>query len=133
MAWGQYRWPVKKFEDKLVKLYDCVKLSSDVSIDEFCSIGYPSAVASGKLVIGANAKIRSHSVVYEGSKIGSGFHLGHGALVRENCEIGSNVSIGSHSTIEHHVKVGDNVRMHSNVFVSELSILERCLAWTRMH
>ncbi len=75
-------------------------------------------------VIGPAAMIRSHSVIYAGNRIGSGFQTGHGALVREDNVIGDNVSIGTNSIIEHHVTIGNGVRLHSNVFVPEYSVLE---------
>lgn len=76
------------------------------------------------LVIGDEAHIRSHTVVYAGNVIGDRFETGHGVLVRESNEIGDDVSIGSHSVIEHHVRLGDGVRIHSNAFIPEFSVLE---------
>lgn len=74
--------------------------------------------------VGADAVIRSHTVVYRGVIAGDRFQTGHGALVREATLIGDDVSIGSHSVIEHHVELGDGVRIHSNCFVPEHSVLE---------
>ena len=76
------------------------------------------------LVIGDEAHIRSHTVIYAGSVIGRRFQTGHGVLVRESNEIGDDVSIGSHSVIEHHVRLGDGVRIHSSAFIPEFSVLE---------
>jgi acetyltransferase-like isoleucine patch superfamily enzyme len=73
--------------------------------------------------IGAGAVIRSHSIIYAGSRIGNNFQTGHGVLLREHNEIGADVSIGSGSVVEHHVKIGNGVRLHSNVFVPEFSVL----------
>ncbi len=75
-------------------------------------------------VIGADALIRSHTVIYAGNRIGRKFQTGHGALVREENEIGDNVSIGSGSIVEHHVRIGHGVRLHSRVFVPEFTVLE---------
>jgi len=74
--------------------------------------------------IGGSALIRSHTVIYHGSQIGSRFETGHWVLVREECKIGDDVSIGSGSIVEHHVMIGNGVRLHSNVFVPEYSVLE---------
>ncbi|MCC7003014.1 MAG: hypothetical protein IT357_12730 [Gemmatimonadaceae bacterium] len=76
------------------------------------------------LVIGARARIRSHSVIYTANRIGDDFQTGHGVLVREENRIGHRVSIGSHSVVEHHVTLADGVRLHTNVFVPEFSVLE---------
>jgi len=75
-------------------------------------------------MIGDNAVIRSHSVIYAGTRIGHAFRTGHGILIRENSVIGSNVSIGSHSVIEAENQIGDNVRIHSNCFIPEYVIIE---------
>ena len=76
------------------------------------------------LIIGENAKIRSHSVIYRGSTIGNNFQTGHGVLIREGNTIGDNVSIGSHSVLECENIIGNNVRIHSNCFVPEYVVIE---------
>jgi acetyltransferase-like isoleucine patch superfamily enzyme len=74
--------------------------------------------------IGADAVIRSHSVIYAGNMIGNRFQTGHGVMVRELNEIGDDVSIGTHSVVEHHTRIGRSVRIHTNAFIPEFSILE---------
>jgi len=110
---------------KSVRILGKVKLGKGIKVDDFVIIG---AVAKEEkvrnTVIGDNAHIRSHTVIYEGNKIGNDFITGHGVLIRENNEIGDNVSIGSHSVVEHNVKIGNNVRIHSSSFIPEFSILE---------
>jgi acetyltransferase-like isoleucine patch superfamily enzyme len=75
-------------------------------------------------VIGGSSTLRSHTVLYAGSTIGSRFQTGHHALVRECNTIGENVSIGSLSVVEHHVTIGAGVRIHSQCFIPEFSVLE---------
>ena len=77
-----------------------------------------------RLTIGAHGTIRSHTVVYAGSQIGSRVQTGHGVLIRENTRIGDDCSIGSGSVVEFAVNIGDRVRLHSQCFVPEYSILE---------
>lgn len=74
--------------------------------------------------IGANAIIRSHTVIYAGNKIGVNFQTGHDVMIREMNEIGDDVSIGTHSVVEHHVIIRNQVRIHTDVFIPEYSILE---------
>ena len=105
-----------------------VTLGDNVTIEDFCIIGCPPVGRKpGDLgvVIGDNAVIRSHTVIYAGNRIGSNFHTGHKANLRELNEIGENVSIGTLSVIEHHVKIKDGVRIHTQVFVPEYCILEK--------
>ena len=100
-----------------------VELGDDSVIEDFVLLGRASAT-DGLLVIGTNAIIRSHTVIYGGSRIGSGFHSGHGVLIREACEIGAHVSVGSHAILEHHVALGNRVRIHSGAFIPEFSRVE---------
>ncbi len=78
--------------------------------------------------IGDDAILRSHTVLYKGNRIGTGFRTGHGTLVRENNVIGNNVSIGSHSIIERDSIIEDDVRIHSACFVPEFITIRR-RAW----
>jgi acetyltransferase-like isoleucine patch superfamily enzyme len=109
------------------QIYPNVAIGCDSIVGDFAVLGEPSrGKAPGELttVIGVNAVIRSHTVIYAGNVIGANFQTGHGVMIRENNEIGDDVSVGSHSIIEHHVKIGHGVRIHSNVFIPEYSILE---------
>ncbi len=107
-------------------ILDGVTVGPGSSIDAFSIVGQrpDGADVPVGLVIGAEAHIRSHSVVYDGSEIGTRFQTGHGVLVRESCRIGDSVSVGSHTVVEHHVNIGDGVRVHSNAFVPEFTVLE---------
>jgi acetyltransferase-like isoleucine patch superfamily enzyme len=93
----------------------------------FAIIGQRSrtgGAAPAPTVIGDGACIGSHTVIYEGNRIGRHLATGHHVLIREENEIGDDVSVGSGSVIEHHVLIGCRVRLHSNVFVPEFSVLE---------
>lgn len=110
------------------QIYPNVTLGEGCVIGAFVIIGEPPrGAAPGELptVIGADAVVRSHTVIYAGNTIGDGFQTGHGALLRESNSIGDNVSVGSHSIVEHHVQLEDRVRIHSQAFVPEYSALRR--------
>ena len=95
-------------------------------IEAYCVVGYGSEDGrSADVVIGRNAIIRTHAVVYRGVRAGDDLHVGHGALIREQTVLGSRVSIGSHSIVEHQVLIADDVRLHSGCFVPEYSVLRR--------
>jgi acetyltransferase-like isoleucine patch superfamily enzyme len=103
-------------------------VGEDAELGDGCTIG-PFAVVgidgtAAPLRIGAGAVIRSHAVLYRGSRIGARFHAGHGSLVRDDCELGDDVSVGSHSTVEFGVRMADGVRLHSGCFVPERSVLD---------
>lgn len=101
-----------------------VRLGSGAVIGDFVILGRDPDRDGEALQIGNDARIRSHSVIYAGNRIGDRFQTGHGVMVREDNRIGSDVSIGSHSIVEHHVDIGDRVRIHSNAFIPEFAVLE---------
>jgi len=114
-------------DEGLVKSYPNIHLGERVQIDEFCVLGRPArgrAPGSSPLVIGDDAVVRSHTVLYGGVKIGARFQSGHWVLVREDTVIGDDCSIGSGSVVEFSVRIDDRVRLHSQCFVPEHSILE---------
>lgn len=76
------------------------------------------------LHIGANALIRSGSIIYAGSEIGSDFQTGHQVTIREKARIGNHVSVGTLSDIQGNCDIGNHVRLHSNVHVGQLSIID---------
>ena len=107
-------------------VYPGVKLGINVTIEDFCIIGaHFRGFANEETVIGDNALIRSHTVIYAGNRIGNDFQTGNKANIRELNTIGNNVSIGTMSVIEHHVQIEDNVRIHGQVFVPEYSVLRK--------
>lgn len=103
------------------KIYENVKIGKKSRIEDFVIIGGPNK----ETVIGDNALIRSHSVIYAGNRIGDNFQTGNNVNIRENNTIGDNVSIGTKTVIEHNIRIGDNVRIHSLVFIPEFSILKK--------
>ena len=99
-----------------------LSIGPGATIGPYCSLGEEGPDA--ELVIGPQAHIRSHAVIYRGTVLGRRLHVGHGAVVRENTTAGDDLSIGTLSVVEHDVTMGDSVRLHSRCFVPELSVLE---------
>lgn len=89
--------------------------------NDFCidrrELAYP-------LSIGERALIRSGSIIYAGSEIGSDFQTGHQVTIREKVHVGSHVSVGTLSDIQGNCKIGNYVRLHSNVFIAPLSVVD---------
>lgn len=107
-------------------IHENVRLGRNAIVEDFCIIGAHFAGYDGEeTVIGDDAVIRSHTVIYAGNRIGDGFRTGNKANVREFNTIGNRVSIGTQSIIEHHVVIEDEVRIHSQVFVPEFTVLQR--------
>lgn len=92
-----------------------VVLGENSVVESHCLIGSEDSLET--LAIGSGALIRSHSVLYSGSRVGKKFQTGHHVTVRANSEIGENVSIGSYSDVQGDCLLGNNVRLHSDVHV----------------
>jgi acetyltransferase-like isoleucine patch superfamily enzyme len=108
-------------------IYPHVQIGKHAQIEDFVIIGLPPmGKRPGELltIIGDNAVIRSHTVIYAGNRIGDHFQTGHHVTVRECNVIGNSVKLGTGTNIEHHVLIEDEVHIHSQVFIPEFSILK---------
>jgi len=104
-----------------------VKLGKNCIIEDFVIIGVLPKETGDEImetVIGDNAIIRSHTVIYAGNHIGNDFQTGNKANIREFNVIGNHVSVGTLSVVEHHIKIGHRVRIHTQVFIPEFTTLE---------
>ena len=116
------------------KILDEVELGENVEVQEYVILGIKPTQPpinpphQGKLIIGDNSKIRSHSAIYLGNKIGNNFQCGHGIMIRENNLIGDNVSLGTHSVLERENIIEDGVRIHSRCYIPEF-VKIRKKAW----
>jgi acetyltransferase-like isoleucine patch superfamily enzyme len=116
------------------KILEDVRLGENVKVHEYVILGVIPTKSplnpphKGRLQIGENSQIRSHSVIYLGNKIGRNFQCGHGVMIRENNLIGDNVSVGTHSVLERENIIEDNVRIHTNCYVPEFVKIKR-KAW----
>lgn len=112
---------------KTAIIHPHVRLGENCIVEDFAIIGAPphgSKPGDLETVIGDNAVIRSHTVIYAGNRIGRNFQTGNKTNIRELNEIGDDVSIGTLSVVEHHVRIGNGVRIHTQVFVPEFTVLE---------
>ncbi len=100
-------------------VYDNVVLEDDVQVGPFCSIGQPAGgpYAGEPLVLGRGSVIRSHTVLYEGSRFEAGLETGHHTLVREGTTAGARLRLGSFCDVEGRCEFGDHVRCHGYVHV----------------
>jgi acetyltransferase-like isoleucine patch superfamily enzyme len=96
-----------------------------VAADQGVIVGYPVARASAMpLVLGAGARLRSGTVLYDGSSIGLRLQTGHGVVIREGCEVGDDVSVWSNSVIDYGCRIGNRVKIHCNCYVAQYSEFE---------
>ena len=67
---------------------DFFVLGANPFVGDYVVLGVcPPGKALGKLIIGDNAIIHSHSVIYAGTRIGNHFQTGDGVLIREGNNI----------------------------------------------
>jgi acetyltransferase-like isoleucine patch superfamily enzyme len=76
------------------------------------------------LRIGPSAYLRSGTVIYAGSVIGSHLQTGHNVVIREQNEIGDHVSIWNNTTVDYGCVIGSRVKLHTNVYVAQFTIIE---------
>jgi acetyltransferase-like isoleucine patch superfamily enzyme len=97
-----------------------VEVGPGLRADPDVLLGYaPARPVTERLVVGRDARLRSGSVVYQGSSIGDRFETGHHVVVREQCRIGDDVSVWTGSVIDYGCRIGDSVKIHSNCYVAQ--------------
>jgi len=88
-------------------------------------IGYPpSREVRTDLRLGSNATLRSGTVLYSGSRIGSGLQTGHNVVIREECVLGDDVSVWSNSVVDYGSRIGDRVKIHTSCYVAQYTEIE---------
>jgi acetyltransferase-like isoleucine patch superfamily enzyme len=99
-----------------------VQVAAGVQVDPMVALGYRSTrLDDGQLVLGADARVRTGSVLYLGSRIGARLQTGHNVVIREECTIGDDVSIWSNSVIDYGCRIGDRVKIHSNCYIAQFT------------
>lgn len=114
---------------KTAIVHDNVYVGEGAIIEDFVILGNPistkaeedSRFPNNSLVIGKNAHIRSHSVIYAASNFGDNFTTGHRVLIREHVQIGDNCLVGGNCDIQNDVQLGNYTRLHSSVIVGSKS------------
>ncbi|MFC1906263.1 DapH/DapD/GlmU-related protein [Chloroflexota bacterium] len=105
-----------------VTIFDNVIIGKETIIGDNTTIGYLDTESPTKTTvteIGENAKIRSGSVIYNGTKIGANSKIGHNTVIRERTIIGHDTYIGSLTAIEGDTKIGNHVGIHSQVHITK--------------
>ena len=93
-----------------------------IQADPDVTLGYPSArPVPERLVLGRDARLRSGTVLYRGSRIGARFETGHHVVVREQCRVGDDVSIWTGSVVDYGCRLGDGVKIHCNCYVAQFT------------
>ena len=103
-------------------IHENVWIKKNTKIGAFCEIGLPTHLAKEeKLEIGEQSNIRSHSVIYVGSRLGNGLQTGHHVCIRENSEIAQGVQLGSRTDVQGDCSIGEYTKLHADVHVGKKS------------
>jgi acetyltransferase-like isoleucine patch superfamily enzyme len=98
-----------------------VGLVADDGVIIGCSSGRGCAE---ELRLGDGARLRSGTVLYDGTRIGDRFQTGHHVVVREDTVIGDDVSIWSNSVVDYGCRIGHRVKIHANCYVAQFTRIE---------
>jgi acetyltransferase-like isoleucine patch superfamily enzyme len=111
-------------------IHEAVEIGDGTFIGPGCIIGEPLSdfffkknYTQPRTVIGPEAVIRSHTVIYAGSSFGEKFQTGHHAVIREYCHLAEHCVVGTFSDLQGHVTMGRYSRLHSNVHLAKGSVL----------
>jgi UDP-3-O-[3-hydroxymyristoyl] glucosamine N-acyltransferase len=111
-------------------IYDNVLIGDNTTICNDCVIGEPlhdyytnADYENPQTVIGENALIRSHCIIYAGNVTGNHFVTGHRVTIRENNTIGQYCSFGTQCDIQGFCSFGDYCRLQSNVLIGQQSVI----------
>lgn len=109
-----------------IRLSDLVQVQSPPDADDDVRLGYPTGrpVADRRLILGAGARLRSGTVIYEGSVIGVDFQTGHNVIVREENRIGDDVAVWANSVIDYGCVIGGRVKIHTGVYLAQFTVIE---------
>ncbi|MBI4859718.1 MAG: N-acetyltransferase [Candidatus Riflebacteria bacterium] len=109
-----------------MNLSTLLEVGSGAIVDESALLGYVSGRLSERklLKIGSRARVRSGSVIYEGSTIGDGLETGHNVVIREENRIGSDFKIWNSSVVDYGCWIGDNVRLHNHIYIAQYTTIE---------
>ena len=112
--------------EELQILTEEVVLGEAHQIDEGVLLGYPAErkIKCKELIIGKKAKVRSGSVIYQGSQIGDNLETGHNVVIREENIIGDDFSIWNNSVLDYGCKIGNRVKIHSGVYIAQYTVIE---------
>ena len=109
-------------------IYDNVVIGDNSIIANNCIIGEPlneyyltDTYKNLETVIGENALIRSHSIIYCGSTFGNNFSTGHRVTIRENMVFGDHCRVGTLCDFQGYSEIGDYCWFHSNVHIGQRS------------
>lgn len=99
------------------------EIGGHAKIDPGVTLGYRYPGDKEPLRIGDHAVIRSGTIIYTDSAIGSRFSCGHQVLIRAHCTIGDRVVVHHQCTLEGRVRVGHGVKIMAQVYIPSTTVI----------
>jgi acetyltransferase-like isoleucine patch superfamily enzyme len=100
------------------------EVGSGLQADPDVVLGYaPARPVPERLVLGPDARLRSGTVIYQGSTIGARFETGHHVVIREQCRIGDDVSVWTGSVVDYGCQLGSSVKIHCNCYIAQFTAI----------
>lgn len=93
------------------------EIGQNMTVDDGATIGYEYDSDAEPPIIGADATVRSGTIIYCDTIIGDGFSTGHSALIREETVLGDNVLVGTNTVIDGYSTIGSHVSLQTGVYV----------------
>lgn len=125
-----------KYVSPTSRVYGRSFLDTGVVVLDYVEIGFPSRETLNMFLedldkgsskdlleygegayIAENVLIRSHTIIYEKTRIEREARIGHHVMIRENTKIGRKTLVGSGTIIDGEVVVGENTSIQSNVYI----------------
>lgn len=105
---------------------DLLLLAGEIVCESPALVGYVPGrrIDDLTLRIGSRAFLRSGTVIYAGSTIGTDLQTGHNVVIREQNHLGDHVQIWNNSTVDYGCRIGDHVKIHTNCYVAQYTVLE---------
>lgn len=98
-------------------IHENVQIGDHSTIDEHCVLGLDAEKHEDPLVIGAHAWVRTHTVLYAGSRFGEHLFCGHHSVMRAGIAAGRYLQVGNFCDIQTNVSIGDYTRTHGYVHI----------------
>lgn len=117
---------MREIPSKLLVPEHFLNIADPFDCDPDVILGYRPGrqIVNLDLKVGQEAKIRSGTIIYAGSTIGSHLETGHNVLIREQNEIGYHFTVWSNTVIDYGCKIGNGVTIHCNVYIPQFTIIE---------
>ncbi len=112
--------------DDLCVSEELLVLGDGLRADPSVLIGYrpDRRIEDLTLRLGAGARLRTGTILYAGSSIGSDFQTGHNVVIREQNLLGNSVRIWNNTTVDYGCRIGNGVKIHTNCYIAQYTVLE---------